>query len=260
MIRIVQLTDLHLTLPSFQEHRRYDPHFSGGSLLPRVADVVTRATEEKADLIAVTGDLLDIPAELLDAGTGSGVPNATLDLLAREAGEAYLEVRTILRKAGLPVLVLPGNHDHPAAFGSVFGSGGRELEIAGFRILAFWDAERPDHVPERIGSERRRFEEALTDPGPMPQIHFQHFPINPVDNRDYPHNYRDRELMTTKLAAAGKVVLAAGGHYHPGTPLVREGDCALTVCPTFCHPPRPWRLYTITKKRVGMEEYHAATP
>ena len=241
-LRIAHITDLHAR-----------------GQLPGTSDVASRLSRQMFDLAAValaefarrrvdivvlTGDLLDVPAELL---TSEADENAE-----RQAEADYRRLRGLLDRADVPYFVLPGNHDLESAFWRVFSRTSDEMQVGGFRLLRFCDHEDERHVPHRLGQERARWEAALGSPDDRPQVHLQHYIITPELNEHYPHTYAKGETIRRANVDSGRVVLCLSGHYHSGTDLFVHGGCHFSAGPAFCEWPHAVRVYDIQNERVTM--------
>jgi 3',5'-cyclic AMP phosphodiesterase CpdA len=254
-MKIAQITDIHIALPSFGTGQ---PDIAAPS--DRRSGLLFTALEHIAqkqpDLVTITGDLLDIPAEILmNKKPGAAVRKK----LATEALAVYLRVLELLVKRFQDFIVIPGNHDHEKAFRKVFGARPRSRTIKGFRVIPFWDREACDHFPERRGTQLIRFSRALCSQNKTPQIHLQHFPVTEVDNRFYPHNYRNRASMEQRIVASQRVRLCLSGHFHAGTALVKMREIYFTTCPAFLNDGNPYRVYTINGASVALEEFQTIT-
>lgn len=243
--RFCQITDLHIGLPSFS------PSLDSGGVFPADFETVLRRLEESGiSILALTGDLLDIPAEILVAAPAD--PGLT-EKLGVGSLSVYNEIKRLLDRHIPHHIALPGNHDHPPAFYSVFGKA-RVLDAGGLRFTAFHDSEMPDHVPERTGPERARFEKSLQDDSGIFQVHLQHFCVHRVDNSAYPYNYREHVLLQEKIGRSRRVIACLCGHYHPGTPLEKQGAAYFSACPAFAGETRPYRVFAFTGDDLLMEE------
>lgn len=244
------LTDLHL--------RVHQPHAAAGpatrsrvvaDLLPRA---LVRLKQRGCDLVALTGDLVDVPLWLLHPhdyyrfDTAGWLPLVEAD---------YRLLHDLLEASGLPYIVLPGNHDHEPTLWRVFDPAENERAAAGHRVLRFCDREWLFNVPRRIDREMKRWRAALTDDDPRPQVHMQHYPILPHIDRDYPYNYREAEFLRRGLAESGRVKLALAGHYHGGSDLLADGACRFSIGPAFAKTPHAFRVYELADDRVTMETH-----
>jgi 3',5'-cyclic-AMP phosphodiesterase len=237
-MRIAHISDLHL------RH-----HLQGTSAVPtrlsrQMVELYPRALDRivsaAPDLIVVSGDLVDHPFEEMDRA----------DHLA--AGEQDLRWHAqILTGLGMPVVVLPGNHDHLPLYHQVFDQE-TDLDVKGTRILSFADVEGDDNVPRRTNGERARFEACLVDDDPRPQIHLQHYLVYPRRDEGYPHTYEDGEQMRQAMTESGRVRLCLSGHYHLG----HEPECVdgiwFAVAPAFCEAPHAWRVYDLEPAGGGL--------
>ena len=226
-MKIAHVSDFHL------RH-----HLPGTSTISRrlsrhMPDLISQAVEriraESPDLAVVTGDLVDHPFY--------GMRDCQLVAL----GEKDLcLVRECFAPLTCPVAFLYGNHDHPESFHRVYGDLPAEFEVAGHRVLIFFDDEVDDHFPQRMGAQRERFLAALNDDDPRPQIHLQHYLVAPVRARGYPHAYREAESLRAALVADSRVRLVLCGHYHKGDRLFNEGHVYFGNAPAFGEPPHPF--------------------
>lgn len=186
------------------------------------------------DVLVISGDLLDYPFEGMN------------DPVLQSAGLADLaRIAESLAPLTMPKLIIPGNHDHPDLVEHVFPAGDGELALQGYRILAFRDHEGPNHVPQRVGQERRRFADALADPHSPPQIHVQHYVVWPERNADYPHTYGQGAAMREALIASGNVRLVLSGHYHLGVPLFADKGVYFSTVPCFAEAPHAFAIYDL---------------
>ncbi len=252
MIRLLHLTDLHM--------RRVQPGASRKSdrlsrAVPDLLDeLLGRFVRLAPDMVVMTGDLLDVPDVLLNAEPGADLgpdPGAGLAAMEEAAVGDYRLLRTWLERTGRPWMVLPGNHDHAAAFDRVFGDRPRAMELNGVAVHAFHDWEEPGRFQaRRKGAERQRFEALLTGAdaarGPAPvEVHLQHYVVHPPLETGYPLNYAEAEEMTAALAAAAGTRLVLSGHWHQGSEPVTVGNATFCTARSFCEAPHPYRLHTV---------------
>jgi histidinol-phosphate phosphatase family protein len=206
-----------------------------------------------ADLVAATGDLLDMPGWVVGPRWGFEPDNPGPWLAAAEAD--YRLMKELLDASGMRYVVLPGNHDSPALMWKVFGRKDDIFDLAGHRVVRFCDEEYECHLARRFLKERERFDAVLAEENSPPQVHLQHYVLTPRLNQGYPHTYDEGDELTRRVAA-GPVRLCLSGHYHTGTPLSKQGNAVFAVGPAFCQWPFPWRMYEIQEGgEVTMAEH-----
>ncbi len=198
-MRLAQITDLHARwhLPGTSRliQRR-------SRLMPLLfAEALERCRERGADAVAVTGDLLDVPDYIL---SGDDYYDYRPDLFAQEAEADYRLLHAQLEACGLPWVVLPGNHDWLPVMANVFGDQPLTVDLAGHRLVSFWDRDFYSHVPRRLDRERQLWERMLADPDSPPQIHLQHYVITPDLNQGWPHTYFEGEFLRRKMVESGR--------------------------------------------------------
>lgn len=253
-IRIAHVTDLHLRdrqPGSAPNHRRRSRETK-----ELLASALERARKDDCDLVAVTGDLLDVPIYVITGET-------TYDYRPEEwrawARADYHLIRRMLDACGLPWMVLPGNHDWEPVFREVFPEPVETQRICDIPVLSFWDREYEGHFPRRLDRERVRFMESLTSSvPPQHQVHLQHYVIEPELNEGYPHSYAECAELAGKIAAAPGEVLCISGHYHRGTPVSRLGSGLFAVTPALCECPHRFRIYDWTSDGLAVEEITVA--
>jgi hypothetical protein len=213
-----------------------------------LARAVARVQGLELDLGVLSGDLVDVPDD----------PDKYQDT-HRLAWQDLQLTQGILERTSFPWVVLPGNHD---LFDQVRQLYPRDADpvLAGYRVLTFDDLERADHVPERTGAERVRLEDAMRATDGMPQIHVQHYVVQPRLDSGYPHTYADGEALADRLSRSGRVALVLSGHYHPGVVPFRLGETWYSVAPALCVPPFPLMVYDLDDtglswQRIELGEY-----
>lgn len=231
-MRIAHISDLHLRhhLPGTAEIPTRLSRQMPGFFAQALDEIQAHAP----DLLVLSGDLLDYPFEGMD------------DPLLQSAGLADLQlIADLLAPLPMPQVILPGNHDHPALVEHRFPARDGEITVAGHRVLAFRDHEGPQHVPQRTGSERRRFLSALADEHSLPQVHVQHYVVWPERNAEYPHTYGDGAAMREAIIASGNVRLVLSGHYHAGVPLFVDKGVYFATVPAFAEAPHCFAIYDL---------------
>ncbi|MBI5834410.1 MAG: HAD-IIIA family hydrolase [Armatimonadetes bacterium] len=248
-LRLAQITDLHLRWhqpggsPSFKRRSRLMPEL--------LAEAIEQIKTLDVDLLALTGDVLDVPDYVV--ANDEWIAHDRAQWLA-EAEQDYRLIRELLDASGLLYRVLPGNHDNQGAMARVFGHQSRIVEVGGHRVVCFWDREGEYHVPRRLGAERIMAEEQLALPGP--QVHLQHYLLAPdLPDAGWPYNYLEAAHMRRTVVESGRVRFCLAGHYHDGTELERHGDTWFGVGPAFGVRPYPYRVYTIDDNGVTQETF-----
>jgi 3',5'-cyclic AMP phosphodiesterase CpdA len=245
-VRILHFTDMHL--------RWHQPGTANqperlSRQIPAVLERLAALLPELApDVLAVTGDLLDVPDEVI---AGEVAPEALAT--ARQQAEAdYRLVREWLIGTGIPYVALPGNHDIEDLFHQVFTEARPLQDIAGLRFVSFYDRLNGERAPERLGESLARFETVLTDPAhDAPQVHLQHYTIEPPTTaNNLRYNYIDSDKFSAAIERSGRVRATLSGHYHPGTLVTGTlatgaGEVHYSVVPGFCSKPHPFRLVDI---------------
>ncbi|MGZ0148680.1 metallophosphoesterase family protein [Kribbella sp. WER1] len=238
-MRIAQLTDLHVRA-----------HLPGTSVLGRrrsrealglTSKALDDARRRGAEVVVVTGDLVDVPSFLL---TGERYDAFDRDRWLSAAAADYRLLRDLLDGSGLPYIVVPGNHDSYPMTGSVFGTGPLVREIGELRFVSFWDREDHANIPHRRRAERALFDDLLTSTGPD-QVHLQHFVVTPELNDDWPHTYQDGRELRGRIVESGRVRLSLSGHYHPGTDLIHDGGSTFATGSALAEAPHCYRLYDV---------------
>jgi len=255
-MRIAQFTDLHL--------RRHVP---GPGPRPRVrtsetaallVEALTDARRRGAEVVALTGDLVDVPAYLRQSERDEP-SDATL---WREVRADYGWLVATLDRSGMPWMALPGRADSRRILCDELGPRPLVADVHGVRLIAFWDRVH-DLGPQRVGVERRRFDAALEDPDTTPQVHLQHYPITPASAWG---GYFEAPELRRRLAGCDRVKLVLSGHDHAGAPPVYDGAALFSVTPAFAEAPHSYRLFdvardgAVTWEQIDMTTSRPRTP
>ncbi|MBL4720410.1 MAG: metallophosphoesterase [Alphaproteobacteria bacterium] len=242
MTRILHFTDAHLRWNqpgSADNPARLSREMP--SILARLADQIPKL---RPDAIVMTGDLLDVPNDVLVGAPDDG---RAMDAWRCEIDADFQIFKDWFERTGVPWLAVPGNHDDEDAFRRVFGEPPIYTDIAGLRFFTYWDELGPDRQPHRSGARQSLFEAALTAPEhDLPQVHLQHYMIDPPTRaRGWNYEYRNAAQMKRELDRSGRVRAILSGHYHPGSLAHGEDGLIHSLPPAFSESPHFFRLYDV---------------
>lgn len=213
-VKIAVLTDLH-----FSNNQVEDNPLRKGEL----ADVLLlRAVHRlnrwiKPDITFIGGDLINDPTSP-DAEDLLFFLKASLDLLDSET------------------IVIPGNHDLPAAvFFKTFGRHRDIVEVKGVRFLPFLDAAEPGYNARREQTDLDRMRAARV--GFEGQIvSLQHVPLFPPEEDCSPFKYSNAAEIIKVINETG-INLSLSGHFHDGFMPLQMGGCTYLSAPALCESP-----------------------
>jgi Icc protein len=240
MTRLLHFTDMHL--------RHHQPGTADkparlSRLMPAALDRLANSIKEHSpDVVVMTGDVLDVPDEVIAGETPDDRP---LEDWIDDAVDDFSLVKNWFDGIGVDYIVVPGNHDHEDAFARVFGDTFGTRDIAGFRFFCFLDELAPDRQPKRSGASQDLFESALTAAvHDCPQIHVQHYMIDPPTfSAGSNYEYKEAAAMKSRVEGSGRVRAVLSGHYHPGSLVTGEGGVIHSLPPAFCEAPHAFRIY-----------------
>jgi 3',5'-cyclic AMP phosphodiesterase CpdA len=177
---------------------------------------------------------LDRPPDLLVA---SG------DLVDRGEAREYARLRDMLEPVGVPLCLMPGNHDRRAPLREVFadhrylGAGGRmhyHRDLRGLRVIAL-DSVIEGRDGGDLGEEQLRWLDGLlADAQALPVLIFLHHPPAATG-----FSRMDRIALAPQCATALAAIVARHrqvravltGHVHRGVQRLWQGTL-LSVCPS----------------------------
>ena len=170
-------------------------------------------------------DALVLMGDLVDNGKALG---AEQDLAALKAE---------LEGIGVPILVVPGNHDgDPDRLLRLFNDRPGFHEINGYVLMTFVDRYDSEDRAARSSEGLALIREAISAHPGAPLLVFQHNPIHPPIESTYPYNLTNApEVM--KTYAENGVVLSVSGHLHRGSPLSCSDGVSYVTCPALCEAP-----------------------
>ena len=256
MTRILHLTDLHLR--QHQPGSADNPERLSREMMSALQNLSQSIASLKADLVALTGDLLDVPDEVIAGGAPIGHQRAAW-LVAVEQDLGL--VREWLQAQRLPYVVCPGNHDHTSSFAKVFPEASSIVDAEGFRFFCFWDELGPDRQPRRTGSQLDLFNQSLTAAEhDVPQIHIQHYTTEPpIFHKGWRYEYVGAQSMAQRIEESQRVRAVLSGHYHPGS-LVQKSNILYSGAPSFCEKPHRFRIYDFSEaESVRVEDHRIVT-
>lgn len=230
--RIAVITDVHASLDASHPRRRRE---FGSVFLLRTVHRLNRFI--KPDLVLILGDLIDDPD-------------------APDALDRLRETKHIIDLLHMPSVVIPGNHDpEPDVFYTVFNRPPTIQDVGPVRILTFVDAEEPGYNAKRSSGDLELMAQArYGHNGPI--IALQHVPVLPPGKAECPYGYTNIEDIL-EVTRDQNITLTVAGHYHKGTPLIREGNNAYYVAPALCEEPFRYTLITIDPE--GPADVHIET-
>jgi 3',5'-cyclic AMP phosphodiesterase CpdA len=248
-MRIGFLTDLH-----------YRNAVAGTSRISRrecrrMGEVLERALEA---LVAAGAGLLICAGDCVDDESAPGVPEDLADLRAR------------FLATGLPLVIVPGNHDPPAdGFYAILPRPPRRQRIGGCEVLAFGDDpfDSQTQLATRPEETLRWMREALDRPaGEGLTLLVQHYALFPEHSGPgYRHTYaNDAAIRAVLEGASGRGpdperLLALSGHNHRGSPLTTHRGVTYLTGRALCEHPFPYYLLHTEGAQVRVEERAVAT-
>lgn len=242
MTRVLHFTDAHLRWN--QPGSAANPLRLSRAIPDALGLLADRIADIRPDVVVMTGDLLDVPDDVLDGAPADGRP---LDEWRAEIEADFRIFRDWFKATGVPGLAVPGNHDDMDAFRRVFDDPPMVIDIAGLRFFSFWDELGPDRQPRRTGARRDLYNAALSAAEhDLPQVHLQHYMIDPpITARGWQYEYQDAADMKAAMEQSGRVRAVLSGHYHPGSLATGPGGLIHSLPPAFCEAPHPFRVYDI---------------
>ncbi len=165
-------------------------------------------------------------------------PHAVLvtgDVAESGTAREYERARELLAPLGLPVHVLPGNHDDPDALAASLGweeSHGYAVRVDGLRLVAL-DSTRPGEDDGLLSSERLAWLEAELAADSTPTVVAMHHPplltgIDSLDELGIPAE--QRAALRSVLAAHPHVLRVVAGHVHRAA-FGTLGPCGVAAAP-----------------------------
>jgi Icc protein len=220
--RLVQFTDSHLLADPLGSIR-------GALPLPRLQACLAHAQRHyfPVDAIALTGDIVhDEPA-------------------------AYGSIDLLFADLGVPVLLIPGNHDLPDEMHRQLGqapfqAGGEWMSQNGWQVLLLesWFAESADGEGRLGAAQLQALEHALTvAPAPHTLVLLHHPPV-PMDSPSMDElGLLDGPELSALVARHPRIRGVAWGHAHQGLDLYRTGAVRFMCTPSTAMQFKPRNAY-----------------
>lgn len=248
-LRILHLTDLHMR-QALAGTANQPERLSRD--IPKLLECLgNRLSEWTPDVIVATGDLLDVPDEVVDKSLSEKAPDAYAEAV-EQATLDYRWMHDWLESTALDWVVIPGNHDHRAAFVNVFSTASPDMMRGGWRFIGFDDALDGHRTPVRLNAEQRRFDAALSGEDDWtPQIHLQHYILRPRLYRRTAYSYQGDAELAARVDRNPRVRAVLSGHYHPGAYARSANDVTYSTGPAFCETPNPFRILELDAGRVN---------
>ena len=196
---LAQLSDLHL--------RPGDP---GSVVKVQRAVSAVAAMETPPDAVLVSGDVADVPEP-----------------------EVYARARELLEAAGLPLLVIPGNHDDRDLLVAAFGPLPAAATAGELRVVTA-DTSRPGRADGRLEeADLEQLDAELARDTHTPTVLAMHHPpvltgLRALDAIGLPAG--DRAALHRLLDRHPQVHTVACGHVHR-TMTTALGRAAVLICP-----------------------------
>jgi 3',5'-cyclic-AMP phosphodiesterase len=175
----------------------------------------------RADALLVTGDLAD-----------------------HGAADEYETVRDLLEPLGLPLHVLPGNHDDRATLRRCFGVPGEgaapvqyAVDLGGLRLVAL-DTQRPGRDDGELDDERLALLAAEPDAPILLAMHHPPVTTGVAGWDEFGLARPGRERLAALLAPRRRVLRIAAGHVHT-TLAAGFAGCSVLAIPSTYVQARP---------------------
>ena len=229
-VRLLQLTDTHVVADP-------DGTVRGAKTLPRLQACLEHARRHyfPVDALALTGDIVhDEPA-------------------------AYGAVELLLEPLGVPILLIPGNHDLPDEMRRRFDRlpfqvGGEFRTRHGWQVLLLesWFAESTNGEG-RLGTSQLEHVRQALDAAPTPHAFvFLHHPPVPMDSPALDQlGLLDAHELCDTLAAHRHVRGVCWGHAHQALDLYTAGDVRFMCTPATAMQFRPRRDFAVDDRPPG---------
>jgi len=188
-------------------------------------------------------DVLVLAGDQIDEGA---VAQADADMVA---------LVVAAKRAGLPVLAVPGNHDNDGdRVARMFGCRPGLHEIGGYGFLVFHDAVAEDNTMTRSPEALRLPEQAAREHPGLPLVALQHYLLRQPADHTYPFALTNADNVTAAYRQAG-VCLSISGHFHRGQELHCVDGVPCFTAPSVAETPFRFTLLRLKGKEVEVCPY-----
>jgi len=228
-----------------------DPHFvSAANHLcahsnrhVRLGQVLIRKALWRLQHLGVKPGLIVLLGDMVDDGSKPGAASDWQTL----AGE--------VRKTGIPLLAVPGNHDDDhEAFARVFGCEAGVHLVGDYGFLLFHDRRVDGEVFRRPADQLELPRRAAAMYPGRPLIALQHHPHDPLIAADYPYHLANREAVMDGYREAG-VCLSLSGHLHAGQPAHLVDGVTYATAPALCEAPYRFLHVRLEGRQASIQEH-----
>ncbi|MFP4053633.1 MAG: metallophosphoesterase [Phycisphaerae bacterium] len=239
-VTLLVLTDIHDAPEPFEEtpHRRCE---LGRELVRRAVEDARRSGG--FDAVVLLGDLLN----------DGRAPSADACV--------HAIMRTVRESArGIPLLIVPGNHDYRADADTLPGgldASSRVVEVGGCRFVIFADRYPDTMHTRRSEADLQLLARTAEEPG-GPIVALQHNPVHVTPPGDYPYMHANRDEVVDAYRRAG-VLLSLSGHYHRGQSRSETDGVTFFTAPSLCESPYRYSLVTLRGRSVDIRTRALAT-
>jgi len=238
-LTILAVSDLHYTGLSRQVAQLARMH--GG-----FARVLLRKVFLRLQYLGIKPDVVVILGDLVENGTD---PDSDADLIA---------LHSELTRAGIPFLVVRGNHDDEnTRFADLFDVKPGLHRVGDYGFIVADDTYAATHEttrPEQVIKSMLKI--AKTNPG-LPLVALQHAPIYPAIDSHYPYRPTNTAEIIDSFHKAG-IFLSLSGHYHKGQRLRTSSNVFYHTVPALCESPFPFSVIRLNGRKVEVEEHALA--
>lgn len=196
--------------------------------------------ENKADFLILPGDITD-------------------DCAHPAAEEDLDTVSRMVKKTGIPAIVVAGNHDpSPEKFYEIFSRPDKSIMAGNCELITFCDdacregelacARRSSSLEEMRGKLSKK------TAGVKHTILIQHYLIFPERNEGYPHNYTNDSAIMKIMEESPRRIFSISGHFHPGVPAAKHNGVSYFCAGALCESPFPCYILDTSGKEISIKE------